>query len=97
MKQPKLVAGNWKMNGNRASNQALLEAVVAGIVGLPGVQCAVCVPFPYLGEVAEQLRASPVAWGAQNVSEHARGAYTGEVSAAMLVEFGCRYAIVGHS
>ena len=97
MKQPKLVAGNWKMNGSRASNQALLEAVVAGIVGLPGVECAVCVPFPYLGEVAEQLRASPVAWGAQNVSEHARGAYTGEVSAAMLVEFGCRYAIVGHS
>jgi triosephosphate isomerase len=57
----------------------------------------VCVPFPYLGEVAEQLKGSSVAWGAQNVSEQAQGAYTGEVSAAMLAEFGCRYVIVGHS
>ena len=97
MKQPKLVAGNWKMNGSRASNRALLDAVLEGIVGLAGVECAVCVPFPYLGEVAERLRGSPVPWGAQNVSEHARGAYTGEVSAGMLVEFACRYVIVGHS
>ena len=59
--------------------------------------CAVCVPFPYLAQVAERLRGSPIAWGAQNVSEHAQGAYTGEVSAAMLAEFGCRYVIVGHS
>jgi triosephosphate isomerase len=97
MKRAKLVAGNWKMNGSRASNQALLDALLAGIVGLAGVECAVCVPFPYFGEVGERLRGSPVAWGAQNMSEHPRGAYTGEVSAAMLVEFGCRYAIVGHS
>jgi triosephosphate isomerase len=97
MKRAKLVAGNWKMNGSRASNQALLEALLEGIAGLAGVECAVCVPFPYLGEVAERLRGGAVAWGAQNMSEHARGAYTGEVSAAMLVEFACRYVIVGHS
>ena len=91
------VAGNWKMHGNRASNRALLEGVLKGIGGLSGVECAVCVPFPYLGEIAEQLRGTPLAWGAQNASEHAQGAYTGEVAAAMLKEFGCRYVIVGHS
>lgn len=94
---PRLVVGNWKMHGTRAANHALLDAVIDGIAGVAGVECAVCVPFPYLGEVAEQLRGSPVAWGAQNVNEHAHGAYTGEVSASMLVEFGCRYVIVGHS
>jgi triosephosphate isomerase len=93
----RLVAGNWKMHGNRASNRALLDAVRAAIKGLHGVECAVCVPFPYLGEVAERLKGTPLAWGAQNVSEHAQGAYTGEVAAAMLKEFGCRYVIVGHS
>jgi len=93
----RLVAGNWKMNGSRVANKALLEAVVAGLAGVSGVECAVCVPFPYLGEVAEQLRGTAVPWGAQNVSEHAKGAYTGEVSAAMLAEFGCRYVLVGHS
>jgi triosephosphate isomerase (TIM) len=97
MRRAKLVAGNWKMNGNRASNRELLDALLGGIVGLTGVECAVCVPFPYLGEVAAQLRGSSVAWGAQNMSEHARGAHTGEVSASMLAEFGCRYVIVGHS
>ena len=96
----RLVAGNWKMYGNRASNRALLDSVLAEIVGmggLRGVDCAVCVPFPYLGEVAARLQGSALAWGAQNLSEHAQGAYTGEVSAAMLAEFGCRYVIVGHS
>jgi triosephosphate isomerase (TIM) len=93
----RLVAGNWKMHGNRAANRALLDAVVAGIEGLAGVECAVCTPFPYLGEVAGRLAGTQLAWGAQNVSEHAQGAYTGEVSAAMLKEFGCRYVIVGHS
>ena len=92
-----LVAGNWKMHGNRASNRALLDAVSAGIEGLAGVECAVCVPFPYLGEVAGRLAGSRLAWGAQNLSEHAQGAYTGEVSAPMLKEFGCRYVLVGHS
>ncbi len=95
MARMRLVAGNWKMHGSRASNRALLGAILKG--GVQGAECAVCVPYPYLAEVAEQLRGSPVAWGAQNVSEHAQGAYTGEVSAAMLLEFGCRYVIVGHS
>jgi len=97
MTRTKLVAGNWKMNGSRASNQSLLDELRAGVAGLAGMECAVCPPFPYLGEVAEQLRGSPIAWGAQNLSEHAKGAYTGEVSASMLVESGCRYVIVGHS
>jgi triosephosphate isomerase len=92
-----LVAGNWKMHGSRASNSALLDALLKGIKDQKGVECAVCVPFPFLGEVAERLRGTPLALGAQNVSEHAQGAYTGEVSAAMLAEFGCRYVIVGHS
>ncbi len=93
----RLVAGNWKMHGNRAANRALLDAVVAGIAGLNGVECAVCVPFPYLGEVAGQLANTRLALGAQNLSEHAHGAFTGEVSAPMLAEFGCRYVLVGHS
>ena len=92
-----LVAGNWKMHGNRASNRVLLDGVLAGIEGLKGVDCAVCVPYPYLGEVAGRLANTRLAWGAQNVSEHAQGAFTGEVSAPMLAEFGCRYVLVGHS
>jgi len=97
MRRTRLIAGNWKMHGSRASNQALLDAVLQGIVGIDGAECAVCVPFPYLHDVSEQLRGTPVAWGAQTMSEHRRGAYTGEVSGEMLVEFGCRYVIVGHS
>ena len=89
-----LVAGNWKMHGSLATNRALLDAVVAGV---QGVECAVCVPFPYLAQAAERLKGTAIAWGAQNVSEHAQGAYTGEVAAAMLAEFGCRYVLVGHS
>jgi triosephosphate isomerase len=90
----RLVAGNWKIQGSRAANAALLEALLAG---LPPVECVVCVPYPYLAQVAERLQGTPLAWGAQNLSEHAAGAHTGEVSAAMLVEFGCRYVLVGHS
>src|SRR5437773_5586071 len=95
MARTRLVAGNWKMHGSRAANRALVDAILKGLP--KGTQSAVCPPFPYLAEVAEQLRGSPVGLGAQNVSEHAQGAYTGEVSAAMLKELGCRYAIVGHS
>ena len=97
MGRTRLVAGNWKMHGSRRSNRALLEELKAGVAQVRGVECAVCVPFPYLAEVAEQLSGTAIGWGAQNVSEHAQGAYTGEVSVAMLAEFGCRYAIVGHS
>jgi len=93
----RLVAGNWKMHGSRQANRTLLEALIAGVAQVKGVECTVCVPFPYLGEVAQRLAGTPIAWGAQNVSEHAQGAYTGEVSAAMLAEFGCRHVIVGHS
>jgi len=92
-----LVAGNWKMHGNRVSNRALMDVVVSGTASLEGVECVVCVPFPYLGEVAGRLAKTRLAWGAQNVSEHAQGAFTGEVSASMLREFDCRYVIVGHS
>ena len=88
----RLVAGNWKMHGSRESNRALLDALVAA-----DVACTVCVPFPYLAQAAERLRGTRVAWGAQTLSEHAQGAFTGEVSAAMLGEFGCRYVLVGHS
>jgi triosephosphate isomerase len=90
----RLVAGNWKMHGGVAANRALLDALVAGV---QGVECVVCVPFPYLAQAAERLKGTAIAWGAQNVSEHAQGAYTGEVSAAMLADLGCRYVLVGHS
>ncbi len=85
------------MHGSRASVQALLDSLLQGIPKDAKAGCAVCAPFPYLALVAERLRGSPIAWGAQNASEHAQGAYTGEVSAAMLAEFGCRYVLVGHS
>ena len=91
----KLVVGNWKMNGTRESNASLLDALKAVVPS--AAQVAVCVPAPYLGEVAAALRGSAIAWGAQDCSSHASGAFTGEVSAAMLAEFGCRYVIVGHS
>jgi triosephosphate isomerase (TIM) len=95
MMRSRLVAGNWKMHGSRAANAALLDALARAAPGEPA--CAVCVPYPYLQQASERLAGSPVGLGAQNVSEHAQGAYTGEVSAAMLAEFGCRYVIVGHS
>src|SRR5688572_2503366 len=97
MTRTRLVAGNWKMHGGRAANSALLDALLKEIGSAKAAECAVCVPFPYLEQVSGRLKGTPLAWGAQNVSEHAHGAYTGEVSAAMLKEFGCRYVIVGHS
>ncbi|MFN3715318.1 MAG: triose-phosphate isomerase [Thiobacillus sp.] len=90
----KLVAGNWKMHGSLADNAALLAAIKPA---LAGVEAAVCVPFPYLAQVQSALAGSSIAWGAQNLSEHPKGAYTGEVSSAMLLDFGCTYVIVGHS
>ncbi|MEW6677338.1 MAG: triose-phosphate isomerase [Pseudomonadota bacterium] len=92
----KLVAGNWKMHGTLAENEALLAGILAGM-GDVKAGVAVCVPFPYLAQVQARLAGSAVAWGAQNMSQHAKGAYTGEVSAAMLKDFGCAYVIVGHS
>jgi triosephosphate isomerase len=94
----RLVAGNWKMHGSLAANQRLLESVKAGVESAPGVEIAVCVPFPYLHQAAAVLGGTARAvWGAQTLSEHDGGAYTGEVSGAMLRELGCRYVIVGHS
>lgn len=92
----KLVAGNWKMHGNLAENEALLSGLLAGM-GDVKAGVAVCVPFPYLAQVQAKLAGSAIALGAQNVSQHAKGAYTGEVSAAMLQDFACTYVIVGHS
>ena len=92
----KLIAGNWKMNGSLAANEALVQALRAGM-GQSGCEVAVCVPSPYLAQVQSLVAGSPIALGAQDVSAHAQGAYTGEQSAAMLKDFGVRYAIVGHS
>lgn len=92
----KLIAGNWKMNGGLAANEALIKAMLADI-GSPACDVALCAPAPYLAQLQSLLQSSPVAWGAQDVSAHEQGAYTGEVSVAMLKDFGCRYAIVGHS
>ena len=90
----KLVAGNWKMHGSLAENAALLSALKPA---LAGIEAVVCVPFPYLAQAQAELTGSSIAWGAQNVSEQAKGAFTGEVSASMLLDFGCTYVIVGHS
>jgi triosephosphate isomerase (TIM) len=93
----KLVVGNWKMNGGLAANARLLDRLVTGWQPDSARALAVCVPFPYLGQAQAALSGSAVAWGAQDVSAHAAGAYTGEVAAGMMVEFGCRYALAGHS
>ncbi|WP_332776401.1 triose-phosphate isomerase [Polaromonas sp.] len=98
----KLIAGNWKMNGSLAANEALLSALAQGLaVDQPLCDVAVCVPAPYLAQVHALVSSQPalsvLGLGAQDVSNQASGAYTGEVSAAMLRELGCRYVIVGHS
>ena len=90
-----LVVGNWKMNGSRVANGELLAALRSA--GPFDAEVAVCCPFPYLPDVALSLQGSGIGWGAQDCSSHESGAYTGEVSAGMLAEFGCRYVIVGHS
>lgn len=92
----KLIAGNWKMNGNAESNAALLQALKAQS-GDWKCQVAVCVPAVYLAQVQGLVAGSGIALGAQDVSAHESGAFTGEISAAMLKDFGTRYAIVGHS
>jgi triosephosphate isomerase len=92
-----LVAGNWKMNGSNEANEALVSGIVAGVPEGSGFRLLVCPPFPYLSAVAAQVAGSPVKVGAQNVSEHEAGAYTGEVAPGMLRDIGCDYVIVGHS
>jgi triosephosphate isomerase len=93
----KLVAGNWKMNGNLASNQALLKALIPLLAPVTRTRCAVCVPYPYLAQTEHILRGQGISWGAQDVCQFEHGAYTGGVSAGMVADFGCRYVIVGHS
>ena len=93
----KLVVGNWKMNGGLDGNETLLKALADAAPSLDGVDVSICVPFPYLFQPAMLLENTAITWSAQNVSEHMIGAFTGEVSAAMLREFSCKYALVGHS
>ena len=92
----KLIAGNWKMNGSLAANEALLAALAQGLSTRPACDVAVCVPAPYFAQV-QALKLAVIEMGSQDVSAEASGAHTGEVSASMLKDFGVRYAIVGHS
>ena len=92
----KWVIGNWKMHGSVADNRRLLDRVLTGTQDMRAA-IGVCVPFPYLAQAAKLLAGTPLVWGAQNLAEFDAGAYTGEVSATMLADFGCRLALVGHS
>ena len=93
----KLVVANWKMHGNLHRNKLLLQAIVDGVGDLRNADFAVCVPHPYLFQAQQMLTGTNVAWGAQNVHRCEQGAYTGAVSAWMVADFGCTYAIIGHS
>ena len=92
----KLIAGNWKMNGSLAANEALLAALAQSMSTRPACDVAVCVPAPYFAQV-QSLKSAAIDLGSQDVSTQSSGAYTGEISAVMLKDFGARYAIVGHS
>jgi triosephosphate isomerase len=94
MTRTALVAANWKMNGSLAANRSWVEAFVAA--ARPACEVVVCAPYPYLPQIAEAL-AGRAECGAQDLSEHRDGAYTGEVAAEMLAEVGARWVIVGHS
>src|SRR5579862_1859091 len=96
MRRP-IVAGNWKMHGSRNENARLIEELLAGLPAQPAAGCVVCPPFVYLQEVGRLLRDSAVNLGAQDLCADTQGAFTGEVSAAMLKDVGCEYVIVGHS
>ena len=93
----KLVVGNWKMHGTRELALQLMSHLASSLPGQLDADVALCVPFPFLELASRTLASTPIAWGAQNLSEHSEGAHTGEVSARMLKDFGCRYVIVGHS
>lgn len=93
----RLVMGNWKMHGSLKTNAALLADIAAGAVRAGDTELAVCAPFPYLSQLQIALSGTTVSWGAQDVSVHDHGAYTGEVSASMLAEFGCAWVLCGHS
>ena len=91
----KIVAGNWKLHGTRAFATALVTEIAASPV--PGVELVILPPLPYIGDLIEDFEGTPLAFGAQDVSSNEQGAYTGEVSASMLVDVGARYGLVGHS
>lgn len=93
----KRVAGNWKMHGSLLRNESLLQEILTGVDSVGDVELAVFPPQLYIPQVQSLLSGSSIAWGAQNVYTEPEGAYTGETSAPMLSEFGCQYAIVGHS
>ncbi len=96
MRRP-IVAGNWKMNGGLKDIRLLVDGILNGLDARVGAETVVCPPFVYLSTVAAAIEGSPLALGAQNASEHPPGAFTGEVAVEMLMDFGCRYVIVGHS
>ncbi|MBV8146347.1 MAG: triose-phosphate isomerase [Gammaproteobacteria bacterium] len=96
MRRP-IVAGNWKMHGSRSETAALIEELLSGAPAKPAAACVICPPFVYLQEAARLLRDSILSLGAQDVCAEAHGAFTGEISAAMLKDVGCEYVIVGHS
>jgi triosephosphate isomerase len=93
----KLVVANWKMHGNLASNRQLLIDYLDRLSALKSVDIVVCVPYPYLAQAQSMLQGTAIAWGAQNLSKDAVGAFTGEVSANMLNDFGATHVIIGHS
>jgi triosephosphate isomerase len=93
----KLVAGNWKMNGSSESIRGLLQGIKEGAAPVAAVELAVFPPFVYLDLVEQHLSGTTIAWGTQNLSEQASGAFTGEVAGSMLNDFHCVYVIVGHS
>ena len=97
MMRRSLVVGNWKMNGTRASAESLAKGIIAGLGSHNAADIAVCVPYVYLPCVGELVKDTPLALGSQNVADKPSGAFTGEISAAMLKEFNCQYALVGHS
>ncbi len=96
MRQP-LVAGNWKMNGSGAVNTELLDGIMDGMAQVARAEVAVCAPFVYLRDLQQQLKGCEIRWGAQDLSIHDSGAYTGEIAGPMLADLECRYVIVGHS
>lgn len=93
----KIVVANWKMHGLLSTNQVLLQGFLQHLSGLSQTDFVVCVPYPYLAQAQQLLQHSNIAWGAQNLAKFAQGAYTGEVSAAMLRDFASRFVILGHS
>lgn len=96
-KRRQLVVGNWKMNGNLHENAELLAKVAAGWKGVHNADVVICPPFPYLMHTSKALLGSAVFLGAQTASEHAKGAYTGEISASMLADLDCKFVIIGHN